>query len=130
MKYLILFIFLMYNGAYATEAWQLSETRYVGTPVRNTDGSIKRSQTVLAVFQHIHPCPSTGLTHDSCPGWSMDHVISLDCGGVDAVNNLQWLPNSIKSCSNAYCKDRWERKVYAHFPAFPGTENCINKVVP
>jgi hypothetical protein len=105
------------------------DIRYIGTPVRNADGTIKRDARVLREFQKIHPCPSTGLSSGSCPGWAKDHVISLDCGGIDAVWNMQWLPLSIKSASDPHAKDRFERKIYAATPPFPGTSNCTNSIV-
>lgn len=78
---------------------------------RKANGKIKRSMTVLEEYQQIHPCPSTGSTSGKCPGWALDHVIPLACGGCDAIENLQWLPNEIKSASGKYPKDRWERKI-------------------
>lgn len=36
--------------------------------------------------------------------------------GCDAVILSQWLPNGIKSCGWAKCKDRWERDVYRRVP--------------
>lgn len=92
----------------------LEEQRYCGEPSRTADGSIKRSAAMLAAFRRIHPCPVTGLTSGSCPGWSIDHVIPLACGGCDSVSNAQWLPLAIKSCAGTVCKDRFERLIYCH----------------
>lgn len=50
-----------------------------------------RSQSVLREFQQLHPCPSTGSKTGACPGFQKDHRQSLECGGPDAVVNLQWL---------------------------------------
>jgi len=96
------------------------DARYCGFVPRASDGTIKRSTTVLAQFQQMHPCPSTGLTTGSCPQWSMDHVIPLSTGGCDAVINVQWLPLKIKSCKDDWCKDRWERKIQILDPTIPG----------
>lgn len=90
----------------------LMEQRYCGPPLRNEDGSIRRSAAVLSAFQRQHPCPSTGATSGACPGWARDHVIPLACGGCDAVSNLQWLPDAIKSAAGTYPKDRFERRIY------------------
>jgi hypothetical protein len=87
------------------------DARICGAPVRDADGRIHRSSTVLRAFQIIHPCPSTGSRTGACPGWAIDHVLPLACGGCDSIENLQWLKNSIKSCPGAECKDRWERKI-------------------
>ena len=90
----------------------LADTRICGTePERDEDGRISRSASVLRRFQEIHPCPSTGSTVGKCPGWALDHVIPLACGGCDQIENLQWLKNTIKSCAGTECKDRWERKI-------------------
>jgi hypothetical protein len=79
---------------------------------RSADGSILRSGAARAAFVRIYPCPSTGLTRGPCPGWQVDHVIPLACGGCDAPANMQWLPTSIKSAASSDAKDRWERAVY------------------
>lgn len=105
----------------------LIDYRYVGPPVRDADGKIIRSREVVAEFQRIHPCPSTGLREGECPDWAADHVVSLACGGADAVWNLQWLHKSVKSAAAGpgfYPKDRIERKVYGLDPPIPDTENC------
>jgi hypothetical protein len=105
----------------------LIDYRYAGPPARDADGKIIRSREVVAAFQQIHPCPSTGLRYGECPDWSMDHVVSLGCGGVDAVWNLQWLHKSVKSAAarpGFFPKDRIERKVYGLDPPIPDTENC------
>jgi hypothetical protein len=81
-------------------------------PVRDSDGSIHRSSTVLARFRKLYPCPSTQLTVGACPGWRLDHIRPLACGFPDAVSNLQWLPHILKSGPGPLPKDRWERKVY------------------
>jgi hypothetical protein len=104
------------------------DIRYCGSPVRLADGSIKRSSSVLNAFRKVHPCPSTGLTTGACPGWAMDHVIPLACGGCDAVYNLQWLPEAIKNTSAKYSKDRWERLIYERTEIYDGPL-CQSKVV-
>lgn len=109
------------------EPWQLTETRYCGTPERDARGQIKRSAAVLRVFQVIHPCPATGQKAGACPGWAVNHVIPLACGGCDAVGNLDWMPTAIKSCAGPACRDRWERNVYDN--GVPGTDACTNKIV-
>ena len=104
--------------------------RYGALVQRNLDGTIYRDPRVVSAFRKIHPCPSTMKTTGACPGWSVNHPISLACGGVDAVYNMQWLPNDIKSCAGAHCIDRFERKIYALTPPIPDTANCVNEVVP
>lgn len=97
----------------------LREARYCTvTPVRDADGSISRRADVLRAFRKAHPCPVTGLVTGACPGWAMDHIIPLACGGCDAVWNLQWLPGGLKSAAGTLPKDRWERVIYCT-PARP-----------
>jgi len=69
-----------------------------------------RSTTVYNHFRRIHPCPSTGLYSGPCPGWQVDHIIPLAACGCDTVDNMQWLPEILKTCAGV-CKDRWERKI-------------------
>lgn len=64
----------------------------------------QRSHAARAEFQRLHPCPSTGLRRGRCPGWIVDHIIPLDCGGPDAPLNMQW-----QTVRDAKAKDRWER---------------------
>jgi hypothetical protein len=74
---------------------------------RDKDGSIKRSAAVRREFVRLHPCPSGGTPSGACPGWYVDHVIPLACGGCDSVSNMQWLPSAAWRD-----KTRWERSVY------------------
>lgn len=91
----------------------LAETRYCGPEIkRDAAGRIERSGVVRRAFRNLYPCPSTGQRRGACPGWNIDHVIPLAAGGCDAVPNMQWLPEEIKRCPLAACKDRWERDVY------------------
>ena len=114
MKPLIVFaiLFTVISQCGTACAGPLDETRYCGTPKRDASGAIYRSSAVTTAFQKLHPCPATGKTSGACPGWQKDHVVPLASCGCDAVDNMQWLPVSIKTCANSGCKDRWERTVY------------------
>jgi hypothetical protein len=79
---------------------------------RDARGEIRRSAAERQLFRGMYACPATGLPSGPCPGWSVDHVVPLACGGCDAPHNMQWLPNEHKSCAGRLCKDRWERRVY------------------
>ena len=98
-----------------SSASMLDETRCCTIPIRDADGSIHRSTTVLVYFKKFHPCPATGNSLGACPGYVMDHVIPLACGGADAVYNLQWLPTDMWKM-----KSLWERKVYGGHNMSPG----------
>lgn len=107
----------------------LIESRYCGTPHRDKSGQIIRRADVLTSFRREHPCPATGAASGACPGWALNHVVPLACGGCDAVSNLDWMPDSIKSCADTHCRDRFERHVYAASQPIAGTPACKNEVV-
>lgn len=50
-----------------------------------------RSAAVRAEFMRANPCPETGTTRGACPGWQVDHITPLKCGGPDKPTNMQWL---------------------------------------
>lgn len=56
-----------------------------------TAESADRSPALRAEFQRQHPCPSTGQPRGACPGYQVDHIQALKCGGRDELGNLQWL---------------------------------------
>lgn len=53
--------------------------------------AVDRSWAVRAEFQRHHPCPSTEQPRGACPGYQVDHIQALKCGGRDELGNLQWL---------------------------------------
>ena len=53
-------------------------------------GRIKRSKAARSAFERQNPCPSTGRNRGACPGYVVDHVKPLECGGADAPSNMQW----------------------------------------
>jgi hypothetical protein len=69
------------------------------------DARAHRSEKVKADFQRANPCPATGQTKGKCPGYVIDHVYPLACGGLDDPLNLMW-----QTVRDAKIKDRWERK--------------------
>ena len=70
---------------------------------RDSHGKIERSAKAKDDFKKLHPCPSTGKSSGSCPGYVIDHVVPLKRGGADAPSNMQW-----QTTSEAKQKDRWE----------------------
>ena len=50
-----------------------------------------RSRPLRAEFIRGNPCPVTGATRGPCPGWEVDHRVSLCSGGRDALDNLEWI---------------------------------------
>ncbi len=51
----------------------------------------RRSRSARSAFRRVYPCPATDRTTGSCPGYEVDHVVPLACGGRDAPWNMQWL---------------------------------------
>jgi len=70
-----------------------------------TEAKIKRSYKAKSDFAKMYSCPSTGLNKPSCPGYAIDHINPLACGGPDTPNNMQWL--TIYDWKD---KSKWERK--------------------
>ena len=65
----------------------------------------ERSQKAKDEFKYSHPCPSNGNNHGACPGYVIDHITALACGGADEPSNMQW-----QSVAEGKAKDKWERK--------------------
>jgi hypothetical protein len=68
-------------------------------------GFKRRSHTAIAHFKKAHPCPANGNDHGPCPGYVIDHIKPLDCGGDDDPSNMQW-----QTIEEGKAKDKWERK--------------------
>lgn len=64
-----------------------------------------RSQAARYQFAKSHACPSTGQNKLPCPGYVIDHVTALACGGADKPSNMQW-----QTIAEGKAKDRWETK--------------------
>lgn len=71
---------------------------------RDSHGRIKRSAAARDAFKRQQPCPSTGRRSGACPGYVVDHVRPLECGGADAPSNMQW-----QTTAAAKTKDKTER---------------------
>ena len=61
---------------------------------------VQRSHAAKSAF-----CRATGFPDCHRPGYVVDHVIPLACGGADAPANMQW-----QTIADGTAKDRWERK--------------------
>lgn len=69
------------------------------------DAKQARSYSAKAAFARTQACPSTGQNRLPCPGYVIDHVKALACGGADAPSNMQW-----QTIAEGKAKDKWERK--------------------
>jgi hypothetical protein len=87
------------HGSYSTG------TRSKPAPgvARGSHGKIARDSKQLSAFKKQHPCPPTGKTYGSCPGYTVDHVIPLKRGRADSPSNMQW-----QTREAAKEKDKWE----------------------
>lgn len=103
---------VFYDQAHAVTLDPYTDYAMTGVVLRNPDGTTKRDSKVISAYRKLYACPSTHKFTGACPGWALDHTRSLDCGGIDAVWNLTWMDNRIKSCAGDYCKDRYERVIY------------------
>lgn len=68
----------------------------------------KRTSAARRAFIRANPCPATGEmghSRSSCPGWRVDHIVPLACGGPDRPDNMQWL-----TAADHKAKSAWERK--------------------
>ena len=79
-------------------------SRHVDLFRRTTTGRIKRSTAAKDSFKRQQPCPSTGRGSGPCPGYVIDHVNPLECGGADAPSNMQW-----QTVADGKAKDKTER---------------------
>jgi hypothetical protein len=71
---------------------------------RDNHGRIKRSGAAKDAFKREQPCPATGKSTGRCPGYVIDHVQPLECGGADAPSNMQW-----QTTAEGKGKDKTER---------------------
>lgn len=88
--------FLLLLPAYAQQS---KRPDYCRTCERDSQGRIKRSPTARKAFMR-----KTGYPNGR-PGYRIDHIIPLACGGKDELSNMQWLTIEQKKA-----KDKVERK--------------------
>jgi len=67
-------------------------------------GHAVRSEAQKNLFKSLRPCPSTGESGGPCPGYVVDHIKPLACGGADDPRNMQW-----QTTAAGKAKDQWER---------------------
>jgi hypothetical protein len=66
---------------------------------RDSHGRIVRGEAARTAFMK-----QTGYPHGR-PGYVIDHVVPLACGGADNTSNMQW-----QTVAAANAKDKVERK--------------------
>ena len=65
-------------------------SNYAAGAPRDAHGRIARDPRARNAFKKAHPCPATGKSAGSCPGYVIDHVKPLKRGGADTPDNMQW----------------------------------------
>ena len=84
------------DDATATTATTTTTTT---TAPRNEKGRIERSEAAKREFMKTSGFPN------GRPGYVVDHIRPLACGGADAPSNMQW-----QTVEEAKAKDGWERR--------------------
>jgi hypothetical protein len=74
---------------------------YAGTP---------RGTAAPKLFRKYNACPSTKKFTGPCPGWKMDHMEALRCGGRDTPDNLWW-----QTTEEAHLKDLQEGQCWRYY---------------
>lgn len=72
--------------------------------VCGAEAKTHRSSKTRHDFERAHPCPSMGKNSGACPGYVIDHIVPLACGGPDDPSNMQW-----QTIADGKAKDKWER---------------------
>lgn len=86
------------DGAKARRTTKPRASKCASCP-RDSHGRITRSQSATTQFKQRTGYPK------GRPGYVIDHIIPLACGGADTPYNMQW-----SSKAEAKAKDRWERQ--------------------
>jgi len=82
--------------------------------VNTAFAKIERSAKAVRDFKKTHICPSTGKKSTaSCPGYVVDHVIPLVCGGPDDPSNM-----AFQTVKDGKAKDRWELDCSLYAPPY------------
>jgi hypothetical protein len=87
-----------HKGSASTHT-KTTHSRSTSTAPRDSKGRIKRSAAAKHQFE-----AQTGYPHGR-PGYVVDHIVPLACGGADAPSNMQW-----QTIAEAKAKDSVERK--------------------
>jgi hypothetical protein len=100
-------------SSYTPRTYSSHSRSYTSSSSRHSSGSsvsagthrgTTRSRAARDSFQRANPCPSTGKRSGACPGYVVDHVKPLACGGGDVPSNMEW-----QTVTTAKAKDKTER---------------------
>lgn len=65
-----------------------------------------RNPAQVRAFRADHACPGTNKLRGACPGFVVDHLWPLACGGPDEPWNMAW-----QAKAESYKKDVLERRI-------------------
>jgi hypothetical protein len=72
-------------------AVQCTEAAPCAVPRANTTpGKVAPSAAAVHEFREKHPCPTSGHSWGTCPGYVVNHIKPPCKGGLDVPANLQW----------------------------------------
>ena len=74
------------------------------------EANVVRGTEAPRLFRKVIACPSTHKFTGPCPGWVMDHLHSLRCGGADVPENLWW-----QTVDEAKLKDTQEDECWRYY---------------
>lgn len=97
-----------------------SNMTYPAAVKRDPDGKISRSESAKNAFKRDNPCPANGNRRGACPGYVIDHIVPLACGGLDGPANMQW-----QTVFDGKAKDKWETR-QAPINPMPWSHLCPN----
>jgi hypothetical protein len=78
------------SAAHPGAATHASATRRPAVAVAPTRARPSPEARAHEDFRQDHPCPSTGWTTGSCPGYVIEPVKATKPGGAESLANLQW----------------------------------------
>jgi hypothetical protein len=87
------------HHSYHTRSYRSYHTR----SYHSYHSRIHRSREARSEFER-----ETGFPHGR-PGYVIDHIVPLACGGSDSPSNMQW-----QAIAAGKAKDKWERKGCSH----------------
>lgn len=103
-----LIIFLLSNSSFSgivkVKGYYKKDGTYVHSYTRHSPGTAPKSAHERSYKARYQFMEKTGYPNGR-PGYVIDHIVPLACGGADDPSNMQW-----QTVEEAKEKDKWERK--------------------
>jgi hypothetical protein len=79
-----------------------SNQRVYGAPIQGpiVTTAASRTQRARSEFQRVKPCPATGQSTGTCPGYSIAYKKPLKSGGANTAGNMEWKPTQVAKNSS------------------------------